>query len=120
MNPADTAGYWTPTLHNTSTGAIVPTVAFTACCRGWNGSTAGEGVALPEDTRLVANRYGWTCGQREAIGTDLVLSSDRPAGTTDGRSMHADFWNTWVQAGFVTMVRDCINPGRNRTAAKCG
>ncbi|HEY7721800.1 MAG TPA: DUF1996 domain-containing protein [Pedococcus sp.] len=201
-NPADTAGYWTPTLHNTTTGAIVPTAGFTAYYRSWNGRTTGEGVAMPPDTRLVANRFDWTCGQREAVekstsipdcsmakgtagsrltahvnfpscwdgvkpthlstdmgdtrdnahfayrlnsttcppgfpvkvvelrmtiqfaytgnGTDLALSSDGPMRTTDGRSMHADFWNTWVQSGFTTMVRDCINPGRNRTAARCG
>ena len=53
-------------------------------------------------------------------GADLMLSSDHMANTTDGRSMHADFWNTWVQAGFVTMVHDCINPGQNRTKAVCG
>jgi hypothetical protein len=53
-------------------------------------------------------------------GTDVALSSDSHMGTTDGRSMHADFWNTWVQAGYTTMVRDCINPGRKRSSARCG
>jgi Domain of unknown function (DUF1996) len=199
---ADTAGYWTPTLHNMTTGAAVPVAAFTAYYRSWNSQKAGEGVPYPPDARLVAHRINWTCGQRERVkpalsipdcsmadgqsgsrltahidfptcwngvlprhssaqvgntndnalfayrldsrncpagfpvktvelrmtiqfqytgkGTDLMLASDHMANTTDGRSLHADFWNTWVQAGFETMVRNCINPGQNRRASNCG
>jgi hypothetical protein len=202
QNLADTAGYWSPTLHNVTTGAIVPAVAFTAYYRSWDSRTRGDGVPYPPDARLIANRISWTCGQRERVqpalsipdcsmadgrsgsrltahidfpscwngalphhsstqvgntndnalfayrldkqscppgfpvktvelrmtiqfqytghGTDLVLSSDHMANTTDGRSLHADFWNTWVQTGFQTMVTDCINPGLNRSAALCG
>ena len=200
-DPADTAGYWTPTLHNMKTGAAVPVAAFTAYYRSWNSRTTGEGVPYPADARLIATRMDWTCGQRERVkpspsipdcsmadgksgsrltahidfpscwngvlprhwstqvgntndnalfayrldsencppgfpvktvelrmtiqfqytgrGTDLMLSSDHMANTTDGRSLHADFWNTWVQTGFQTMVRNCINPGLNRTTALC-
>ena len=53
-------------------------------------------------------------------GTDLALSSDSHMGTSDGRSLHADFWNTWVQAGYTSLVRDCINPGLMRSSARCG
>lgn len=202
QNPADTAGYWSPTLHNMTTGAIVPAVAFTAYYRSWNSRARGEGVPYPADARLIGSRIAWTCGQRERVqpalsipdcsmadggsgsrltahidfpscwngvlprhsstqvgntndnalfayrldsrncpagfpvktvalritiqfqytgrGTDLMLSSDHMANTTDGRSLHADFWNAWVQTGFQTMVRNCINPGLNRTAALCG
>ena len=201
-DPADTAGYWSPTLHYTATGAVVPVAAFTAYYRSWNTQKTGEGVPHPADVRLIATRYDWTCGQRERVapslsipdcsmadgrsgsrltahinypscwdgvlprhtstqvgntsdnahfayrldsrtcppgfpvktvelrmtiqfqytgrGTDLTLSSDHMANTTDGRSLHADFWNTWVQTGFATMVRNCINPAINITAALCG
>ena len=42
-------------------------------------------------------------------GTDVGLSSDPMAGTTDGRSAHGDFWNTWQQASFQNLVTACIN-----------
>lgn len=202
VDPADTAGYWSPTLHNMETGAIVPVRSFTAYYRSWNSKKTGEGVPYPPDARLIASQMDWTCGQRERVepapsipdcsmadggsgslltahinfpscwngvlprhssrqvgntndnalfayrldrqscppgfpvktvelrmtiqfqytgkGTDVMLSSDHMANTTDGRSLHADFWNTWVQSGFQTVVHNCINPGLNRTAARCG
>jgi hypothetical protein len=52
-------------------------------------------------------------------GTDLELSSDEMMGTTDGQSMHADFWNTWDQDAFERVVRDCVNPGGDFTEAEC-
>lgn len=52
-------------------------------------------------------------------GTDVALDSDHHSGTTDGRSMHADFWNTWQQDRFEVIVRDCINVRANYTNAKC-
>jgi uncharacterized protein DUF1996 len=53
---------------------------------------------------------------------NLVLASDAMMGTSQGRSLHADFWNTWDQAGFERMVRDCITGGalRPQTANECG
>jgi hypothetical protein len=42
-------------------------------------------------------------------GTDVALSSDAMAGTTDGRSAHGDFWNTWQQADLERLVAACIN-----------
>jgi hypothetical protein len=53
-------------------------------------------------------------------GTDLKLSSDAMAGTSDGRSLHADFWNTWEMTGFTSMVKNCVNSGGDFTAAECG
>lgn len=200
-NPADTAGYWTPVLRYKSTGAIVPTRAFTAYYRSWDFKDFGEGVPLPDDVRLIGTKFNWTCGQfenvapqqsvpdcsmadgrpgstltahidfpscwdgvkpshspdevgdtrdnkhfayrvgkscpagfpiktvqlRETIqfqytgkGDDVELSSDHEKGTTDGRSMHADFWNAWDPKGFASMVRNCVNPGGNFTTAECG
>jgi len=53
-------------------------------------------------------------------GTDVQLSSDPMMGMTDGMSMHADFWNTWVQTGLVSMVANCVNGTGTRTKAQCG
>lgn len=46
-------------------------------------------------------------------GRDIMLSSD-PINGPYGLTMHADFWNTWVQTGgrfggLVGMVKDCVN-----------
>lgn len=40
------------------------------------------------------------------------LSSD-PPGATGGRSLHADFWNTWDQPALAFLVNRCLNGGRN-------
>jgi hypothetical protein len=209
VNKADTAGYWIPALKYISgprTGQLVPTKAFIAYYRSYDGADFGPGRAFPADTRLVASdnygtgARGWSCGQfsgsgrsqripdcsqssgspgdtltahinfpscwdgvrprhsasqrgdtrdnahytypvkgkgcpaafpiemvqlRETIqfaytgpGNDVALTSDAHAGTTDGQSMHADFWNAWNQAGFERMVRNCVTS--NTGAAECG
>lgn len=53
-------------------------------------------------------------------GADLILSSDPMENTSEGRSMHGDFWNTWEMNGFESMVQNCIHPGGHFTAAQCG
>jgi hypothetical protein len=52
-------------------------------------------------------------------GNDLALSSDAMMNTSDGRSLHADFFNAWNQPAFVQFVKDCVNTGGNFTNAKC-
>jgi hypothetical protein len=42
-------------------------------------------------------------------GNDVALSSDMMSGTTDGRSLHGDFWNTWDQATFNRLISSCVN-----------
>lgn len=208
-NQADTAGYWVPQLKDGS-GKPVAVQAFLAYYRpfsGLGGPDFGEGHVIPADTRLVATRYDWGCGEhsdiravpripscvgesgrpgstltahvtfpncwdgtlpnharsdvgdttdqahwrykirdtkaqrwvcpakfghrmielRETIayaytggGTNLKLTSDGMSGTSDGRSMHGDFWNAWEMPGFRSMVRNCIHEGGNYTAAACG
>lgn len=201
VNPADTAGYWVPALSYKSTGALVPVQAFTAYYRSWDFKDHGVGEAFPIDTRLVASKHDWTCGDKEpqapvqtvpdcsgtsgkpghtltahiafpqcwdgvlpnhspsdigatddnkhyayregqtcpagfphkmidlretlqfqytGAGNDVELSSDAMAGTTDGASLHADFWNAWDASGLQSMVRNCINDGGNQTVAECG
>jgi hypothetical protein len=42
-------------------------------------------------------------------GTGYNLSSDAGAGTSRGRSLHADFWNTWTQSAMRTLINRCVN-----------
>jgi hypothetical protein len=47
-------------------------------------------------------------------GKTVTLSSG-PTST-----MHADFWNTWNQAGLITMIRSCIESPRPARSSICG
>jgi hypothetical protein len=60
-------------------------------------------VTLPK--LVVHVTYGITDGR------GYRLSSDANFNTTDGRSLHADFWNTWEQSALIDAVRDCIHAG---------
>ena len=201
LNTADTAGYWSPALRYTATGAVIPAIGFWAYYRAFDGSNTGPGMAFPPDTRLVATVHNWTCGQferqqpvsyipdchradgrpghtltahidfpscwngvkpyhpwnqvgdtrdnrnyayavkgvcpagfpykmlqlRETIayayhgyGADVQVASDPMTGMTDGMSMHADFWNTWVQTGLQSLVVNCVSGTGTRTRAECG
>lgn len=46
-------------------------------------------------------------------GRGYSLSSDFQKGFTDGRSLHADFWNTWDQDALAFLVETCLNQGRD-------
>jgi hypothetical protein len=52
-------------------------------------------------------------------GTDIGLSSDEHAGKTDGMSLHADFWNTWMQPEFERFVKECVSGTVPYSVAKC-
>jgi hypothetical protein len=52
-------------------------------------------------------------------GTDVELSSDHHAGTTDGRSLHGDFWNTWMQPEFERYVKECVSGTVTYSVARC-
>jgi Domain of unknown function (DUF1996) len=66
-----------------------------------------DGIGVPRLTLVV--RYP----VHDARG--YGLSSDAGAGVTDGRSLHADFWNTWQQSGLQAEIDACINMG-----VRCG
>lgn len=51
-------------------------------------------------------------------GTDVALSSDHP-GDLPGESMHADFWNTWMQPEFEQYVATCVNNAGGYASSKC-
>lgn len=76
--PADTAGYWTPTLRYVSgpkSGQLIPAQQFTAYYRPFtNVGKFGEGAAFPADTRLVApiGHNMWSCGQNSGAKSALV------------------------------------------------
>ena len=40
-------------------------------------------------------------------------------GTSDGRSMHADFWQTWAQPDFEAFVKTCVVDHRAYSRAGC-
>jgi hypothetical protein len=111
-------------------------IDFPSCWDGVKPSHSSTEVGDTNDNKHFAYRVGSGCpagfpiktvALRETIqydyqgrGDDLVLSSDSMMGTSDGQSLHADFWNAWTTAGMASMVKNCVNPGGNPTAAECG
>jgi hypothetical protein len=96
-NLADTASYWAPALQHTATGTVVSAPVLTAYYRSWDSRSFGEGVPYPDDVRLVAYRYNWTCGQRERVDPQPSIPDCSMA---DGRSgsrltAHIDFPSCW-------------------------
>lgn len=53
-------------------------------------------------------------------GRDVELTSDPMEGTTDGASLHGDFWNTWEQGGLESMIENCVHPNGHQTVQECG
>ena len=83
-------------------GGVVNHLAFA------NGSLCPAGFPrkLPELRQTISWKY-------QGNGKDIKLSSDQ-ASDPAGRTLHADFWNTWVQTGgahggMVGMVQKCVN-----------
>lgn len=111
-------------------------IDFPSCWDGVKPSHSADEVGDTRDNRHFAYRVGGSCPAgfpvktvqlRETLqfqytgrGDDVELTSDAMMGTTDGKSMHADFWNTWDPKGFASMVRNCVNPGGTFTTAECG
>jgi hypothetical protein len=204
---ADSAGYWIPTLRYHSgpkAGQLVPAQQFTAYYRSFDHQDFGAGLPFPADTRLVATKHDWGCGQFSGVptgpsipscegqsgkpgrtltahvdfpscwdgvlpnhrpsdvgsttdnahyaypvkakggsscppgfphkmvklretfqfaytgpGNDISLDSDHHAGVMDGESLHADFWNTWVQPDFEKFVATCVTSSARHSTAAC-
>lgn len=111
-------------------------IDFPSCWDGVKPSHSRDEVGDTTDNEHFAYRVKGACppgfpiktvALRETVmfqytgkGDDVELSSDHEHGTTDGQSMHADFWNAWDQAGFESMVRNCINSSARFTTAACG
>lgn len=89
--------------------------AYKVRVKGTTGYTCPVGFSHRMTELRETIQYAYT-----GNGTDLQLSSDAAAGTTDGRSLHADFWNTWNMAGFKSMLRNCVKTGGTFTSAQCG
>lgn len=45
-------------------------------------------------------------------GKDIKLSSGMGTAAGKGYTYHADFWNTWNQAGLQRMINTCINTSK--------
>lgn len=104
----------------------------------WNGVLPNHKATDVGDTRDNAN-YAYPAkgacpaafpikmvGVKETIqfaytgpGNDVGLASDAMMGTSDGKSLHADFWNTWMQPEFEAFIKTCITSKANYSAAKC-
>jgi Domain of unknown function (DUF1996) len=111
-------------------------IDFPSCWDGVKPNHSKDEVGDTRDDEHFAYRVGKSCppgfpvktvALRETIqfaytgkGADVELSSDAMMGTSDGQSLHGDFWNAWEPAGFASMVRNCINPGGQFTTAECG
>lgn len=52
-------------------------------------------------------------------GDDLALDSDRLEGVSDGKSLHADFFNAWDQDGFEQYVAKCVNGDGTYSDSTC-
>jgi len=111
-------------------------IDFPSCWDGVKPSHSSGEVGDTRDNAHFAYRVGKQCpagfpiktvALRETLqfaytgkGNDLQLSSDAMMGTTDGQSLHGDFWNAWDPAAFASMVRNCVTPGGNYTTTECG
>lgn len=110
-------------------------IDFPSCWDGVLPNHSADDVGDTRDNAHYAYRSGKSCPAgfpigvtelRETIqfdyqgnGADVALSSDEHAGTTDGQSLHGDFWQTWMQPEFEQFVRECINSRTNYSVAKC-
>ena len=110
-------------------------IDFPSC---WDGVLPSHPTSQSGDTRDNAHyayRVGRTCPAgfpigvtelRETIqfpyvgtGTDVALSSDAGMGTSDGQSLHGDFWQTWAQPDFERFVQTCVVDHRAFTRPDC-
>ncbi|MDQ3210996.1 MAG: DUF1996 domain-containing protein [Actinomycetota bacterium] len=105
----------------TGQGQLKANITFPSCWDGFRLDSA-------DHRSHMAYRVGKRCPDshpvnlptlRTHITYDLVdgsgygLSSDPMMGTENGRSLHADFWNTWHQETLEGLVRGCLLTGRN-------
>ncbi|HET8601148.1 MAG TPA: DUF1996 domain-containing protein, partial [Segeticoccus sp.] len=97
VNPSDSASYWTPVLKNKKTGATIPAQAFTAYYRSWDFKDQGAGEAFPPNTRLVATKHNWTCGNKENVAPSQTIPDCSGATGKPGSTLtaHVDFPSCW-------------------------
>ena len=110
-------------------------IDFPSCWDGVKPNHAASDVGNTADNAHYAYRVGKTCPPqfpigvvelRETIqfaytgnGADVELASDHHAGTTDGQSLHGDFWQTWRQPEFERFIRECVNSSSGYSVTKC-
>ena len=97
---ADSAGYWIPTLRYHSgpkAGQLVPAQQFTAYYRSFDHKDFGQGMAFPADTRLVATKHDWGCGQFSGVQVGPSIPSCVGQSGKPGRTLtaHVDFPSCW-------------------------
>jgi hypothetical protein len=108
------------TMVNCETGKLTASVKFPFC---WDGV-----LTHANDTSHVT--YSRACRSGELLprleahikyaihdggSGNYTLASDAEMGTSMGRSLHADFWNTWDQEVLEATVARCLGGGLNCT-----
>lgn len=96
----DSAGYWIPSLRYTSgpkAGQLVPAQQFTAYYRSFDHKDFGPGLPYPADTRLVASRHDWGCGQYSGVPIGPTIPSCVGQSGKPGHTLtaHIDFPSCW-------------------------
>lgn len=111
-------------------------ITFPSCWDGVLPNHQSTDVGDTEDTAHYAFTVGGKCPTgfphemvelRETVtysytgpGTDITLSSDASDNTTQGRSAHGDYWQTWNPTSFQQMVTDCVNNKALFNKTVCG
>jgi len=112
-----------PSPPDCGTGDVYGHIFFPSC---WDGvhtdsidhrshvvypSPMPNGSKCPSDHPVRLPMIRLSIHYRVHSGAGLMLSSDMMFGTPGGASLHADFWNTWVQSGLERLVDVCLNGG---------
>jgi hypothetical protein len=113
-------GEWEPTPPDCrDRGRLKASITFPSC---WDGVRLDS----PDHRSHMAYRVDKRCPDSHPVslptlkihitfdvrdGRGYVLSSDEMSGTTGGRSLHADFWNTWDQQTLDALVDACLVAG---------
>lgn len=97
------------------TGRITLHVGFPDCL------LAGEVTHVDDTARMIRASSG-KCPAGYVALPRIIVRLEYPVGPITGQvtlasgdvtTAHADFWNTWNQGVLATLVRDCLNAGRD-------
>ena len=106
------------TMVSCDTGRLTASVNFPFC---WDGvlthtndtSHLTYSEACPSGSRLPRLAIHIKYPIRDGGSGNYNLASDAQMGTSMGRSLHADFWNTWDQEVLEATVARCLGGGVN-------
>jgi hypothetical protein len=110
-----------PDCRGVGSGNVKAHVVFPSCWDGVHTDSADhrshmafpEGDSCPPSYPVRVPRLSIHVTYPVDDGRGYGLSSDAQYGVTDGRSLHADFWNTWNQTALEALVDFCVDGGRD-------